>query len=436
LAALKPEVAAVDTGSDQTLQLDESGEIKAGTEERLVAALYKDSEKMKTTTTEYANVFVLTYRMFVSPKRVFELLSQDYQHHTNSAHCKDPKHAQMYRLRIGNFLKKWVTEAFHDFDETLQNSYLQFVTESIAKHDSTLAISLTQAMHGKQKSGDQRRSATVMFSEAPPKSLIKTQKIVSILDLDPLELARQMTLMDYDICKRIQAKEFLGLAWTKRDKDQRCPNLMLMISRFNLVSRWLAWLIVNEDVVARRTKILSTCVKICKHLYELNNFNAVFQVVGGLGNASVYRLAKTSAGLKASHQNDLEIHPWSAELGQLPQTHSRDQPAVHPVLGCLPDRSDLCRGGQSRQVLRRALELPQVSHDRQCDLRDPAVPAETVQSPAGRRHPGLASKVPGARQGEGGRHSAVQPVVGSGAARRVDYRRGSGGKGGCVWIGC
>jgi hypothetical protein len=43
-------------------------------------------------------------------------------------------------------------------------------------------------------------------------------------------------LQDYEYNKAIMPNEFLGLAWQKEDREEKAPNLMKMMKRFNLVS--------------------------------------------------------------------------------------------------------------------------------------------------------------------------------------------------------
>lgn len=113
-------------------------------------------------------------------------------------------------------------------------------------------------------------------------------------------------MKDYNLCKAIEPKECLGCAWTKHDKETRSPNLLAMIKRFNKVgivnkrnnkyqkvSRWAAASIVQEPNLKKRVRILSHFISILQHLKELNNFNAIFQIIGGLGNSSVHRITKT-----------------------------------------------------------------------------------------------------------------------------------------------
>jgi len=200
------------------------------------------------------------------------------------------------RIKIGSYLKRWVNDAFHDFDEDLQNRFLHFANNHVAHTDPKLATQIIQALTTKQQ-GKVATTASPIFEKPAPPVFTPKLPITSLLDLNPLEIARQMTLTDYDFCKKIEAKECLGLGWTKKDKQKRSPNLLAFVQRFNHVSTWVAVTLTSQKDKAKRIKLLSHFIQILQHLKELNNFNGIFQIVGGLGNSSVYRLTKTFAGV-------------------------------------------------------------------------------------------------------------------------------------------
>jgi len=203
-------------------------------------------------------------------------------------------------------MKKWIENNYEDFtgDSQLLEKYGTFVTTIVVRHDSLLGNSLKNA-HAARSKGVSRRGSSAVFSNPPPAQILPKEAF-SLLFIDPLEIARQLTLLDYDLCRQIEPKEFLGMAWTKEDKWERAPNLMKMIQRFNLISKWCAFNLLSETNLKKRSSILSHLLAVLQNLHELNNFNAMFQMLGGLGNSSVHRLTKTFALLKPDKKKILE----------------------------------------------------------------------------------------------------------------------------------
>jgi len=75
-----------------------------------------------------------------------------------------------------------------------------------------------------------------IFTKPPPRSILpyyRNPKSVKLLDLHPLEVARQLTLIEAELFRNIRPRECLNQAWNK-DPD-RAPNILAMIDRFNMV---------------------------------------------------------------------------------------------------------------------------------------------------------------------------------------------------------
>lgn len=101
---------------------------------------------------------------------------------------------------------------------------------------------------------------------------------------------------------------FLNIGCQKK-KEELAPNILKMISRFNDVSNWVASEIVKCTDLEQRTKVLKMVIDIAEHCYELNNYNAVMEIISGLHSSSVFRLKASWGGLpKKSVQAYEEMH--------------------------------------------------------------------------------------------------------------------------------
>lgn len=267
------------------------------------------------------NIFLLTYRAFTTPVEVLEILRERYRGSD-----------KISRLRISNFLKIWITSYFWDVqgedEKIFFDKYRLFVSQDIVHDSETLSAqllsilqkqlnsrgttrgraSLNDSLAADRKSDSNKAEAKKMSKReswtALRSSMMATSTgqaiarsteaaAMSLLDIDPVEMAKQLTLMEHELFFSIQPWEFLNQGWLKRDKERRSPNLLKMIRFSNKVSSWVVSEIVQEEQLKKRTSCLEYFVAVCKELRAHRNFNGVMEILAALSNASVFRLRKT-----------------------------------------------------------------------------------------------------------------------------------------------
>lgn len=69
----------------------------------------------------------------------------------------------------------------------------------------------------------------------PPPILPRSNRKLKFLDIDPLELARQLSLVESKLFCQIQANECLGKAWPKEFAKEGTPHIKAMIDMSNSV---------------------------------------------------------------------------------------------------------------------------------------------------------------------------------------------------------
>jgi hypothetical protein len=112
----------------------------------------------------------------------------------------------------------------------------------------------------------------------------------SLLDLKSEDIARELTMDEFELYCGVEPREFLGQAWQKERKAELAPNLTRLIERFNKIGYWVATEVLTKHDVKVRVKYIKKFIKIAFRCYECNNFNAIMQILSGLNNSSVKRL--------------------------------------------------------------------------------------------------------------------------------------------------
>lgn len=120
----------------------------------------------------------------------------------------------------------------------------------------------TRLLPGQKMTGASRRlTASVSGGASPPPILPRNLKKIKFLELDPLEIARQLSIIDGKLFSKITTEECLAKAWPKKfNKDM--PNFTAITDHSNLVTGWVAMSIVTQPDVRRRAAVIKQFIAI------------------------------------------------------------------------------------------------------------------------------------------------------------------------------
>lgn len=119
----------------------------------------------------------------------------------------------------------------------------------------------------------------------------------TFLDLKSIDLARELTMEEFELYCSVEPRELVAQAWQKDNKMEIAPNLTRLIERFNKIGYWVATEILTKHDLKMRVKYIKKFIKIAYKCYECNNFNGVMQILSGLNNSSVKRLKVLSLSI-------------------------------------------------------------------------------------------------------------------------------------------
>lgn len=115
------------------------------------------------------------------------------------------------------------------------------------------------------------------FKSAQPNIFISGGKSPFVLlDFEALEVARQLTLLDFQYYQAIEPREYLDSNWRKKDKQTLSPNIGKFVIWSTCVTNWMISEILNVSDINARAQTIEKLISVASVIY-FTNFKGVDQ---------------------------------------------------------------------------------------------------------------------------------------------------------------
>jgi len=316
------------------LIFNKEGQVTGGT---LAALVERLTTHEATPDALFVSTFYLTFRLFCSPAEVAEALIDRFEYIGEAPHIAAP-----VRLRTYNVFKGWLESHWKDevdnealptikhFAEFRLSSVLPSaakrlvdLTDKVTMSDTTLVPRLISAI------GKTASSVTLSLpadTAIPPPIITRSQlnalaswkatgSSPSILDFDPLEVARQLTIKQVSLFCCIVPDELLGSKWTK-DAGAHTPNVKAMMAFTTGLSHLVADTILQYEEVKKRALVIKHWIKIAHQCQCLHNYDALMAITCALTDTSIKRLRITWENVSIKRKEMLKSLQSIVEFNQ------------------------------------------------------------------------------------------------------------------------
>ncbi|CAB4027132.1 son of sevenless homolog 1-like [Paramuricea clavata] len=213
-------------------------------------------------------------------------------------------------LRVLNVIRQWVDNHFYDFarDPELLAKLKKMLSSVNGRAVSKWVDSIDRIIERKQE--DMERPRELTFEKDPPAiewHATGDPDKFDILTLHPIEIARQLTIIESELYRAVKPSELVGSVWTKDAvKHQTSPNLLKLIKHSNTITYWFMKSILEMMNFEERLAVLSRIVDILMVFQELNNFSGVMQVLSCIESAAINRLQHTFVELSEKRKGAID----------------------------------------------------------------------------------------------------------------------------------
>ncbi|CAE6443839.1 unnamed protein product [Rhizoctonia solani] len=276
------------------IMINTDGGVRGGTLPALVERLTMHDQLDAT----FIDAFLMTYKSFTTTTELFQLLVERFKiqppEGLSDKELQDwiDRKQKPARVRVVNIFRKMLLDPsiVDKEDSSILDNIKSFAAEIM--HDVPPAKQLIMFVDRIQTQGDTlgRKYTVTTLSTAPPSMLPKPGKRLKLLDIDPLELARQLTLLESKQYNAIKPIECLARA---RDEPAENDSIKTIITTTNKIASWVAFSVLDKDEPRRRGNIIKHFIHVAEKCRALHNYSSMAALIAGLNSPPIRRLKRT-----------------------------------------------------------------------------------------------------------------------------------------------
>ncbi|KIJ60282.1 hypothetical protein HYDPIDRAFT_99030, partial [Hydnomerulius pinastri MD-312] len=285
--------------------IDPDGTVRGGTVpalvERLTAHEYADPK--------FSRAFLMTYKSFMTLDDLFNLLVDRFwiqpPPNMSTQELGDWRHFKqtIIRMRVINTMKSMVQD--EDVLEKEEFGILDRMAEFVSRDDVisiAAAKQLLSSIRRVQRGRDVKKIRTNMSADPPPAPVVP--KRIELLDIDPLELARQLTITESQLYQKIRPSECLQRS--KQSRTEYHDGVANFIRRSNRIAHWVTYSILCKDDPRRRAAIMKQFISVADRCRLIQNFSTMMAIVTGLNSSPIHRLKRSWEQVSSRYMSQLE----------------------------------------------------------------------------------------------------------------------------------
>ncbi|KAJ3364078.1 hypothetical protein GGF31_000615 [Allomyces arbusculus] len=308
--------------SDLTLNME--GQVNGGTLDALVERLTLHDTTIDAT---YLQAFLLTFHSFTTTEAFLNALKARFTitcpaglTPLEEQEWREKKQTPI-RLRVFNVMKVWLEKYYLDDEDDKCLHAMQALAMELMEpvmpgkgkrifenvHKRIVAMGLgspAKLMPASGRAAAALRAQQQNQAGGPPPIMPKLP-VKSFADVDPLEMARQLTLYEYHLFAAIRPHELLNLDFSKKHQPVAL-NVKAMVQCSTDISAWVAETVLAEGDAKKRANVIKYWIRVANKCQGLHNYSSLRSILSALDSSTISRLHKTWESLSGKHHETLE----------------------------------------------------------------------------------------------------------------------------------
>uniref|UniRef100_A0A663DSH3 RAS guanyl-releasing protein 1 n=1 Tax=Aquila chrysaetos chrysaetos TaxID=223781 RepID=A0A663DSH3_AQUCH len=197
--------------------------------------------------------------------------------------------SSMLCVKICYFVRYWITEFWVMFkmDSKLSTTMEEF-QELVKANGEELHCHLIDTTQINSRDWSRKLTQRVKANTS------KKRKVSLLFDhLEPEELSDHLTYLEFKSFRRISFSDYQNYIVNSCVKEN--PTMERSIALCNGISQWVQLMVLSRPTPQLRAEVFIKFIHVAQKLHQLQNFNTLMAVIGGLCHSSISRLKETSS---------------------------------------------------------------------------------------------------------------------------------------------
>lgn len=300
----------------EEMVIDVDGSVRGGT----VPALVERLTSHETGDPNFIKTFLMTYKSFTTLDDLFNLLVKRFNisppDNLTPKELEEWKKLKQYviQMRVLNTMKTMVTD--EDFLEKEDRYILDRMKEFLLQEGpgKTAISKQLLTLVERARAGETKKTFTPNLVSPPTSIMPKTAKRLKLPDIDALELARQLTILESHLYQKIRPMECLQRA--REQKTDHNDNIAQVIQTSNRIANWVADTVLSHEDSRKRANVLKQFILVADRCRNLHNYSSMVAIVSGLNSPPIRRLKRSWEQVHSRHLTQLSNCEMTIDSGK------------------------------------------------------------------------------------------------------------------------